>query len=95
MRWGSGRLLSLGASTDTMVMPSISNSASALRTSPALAPPGQQTAVQHTPWFPGPGGAPGPGAVGSRARQLDLDAAGHAPTLPERQPGRARHCPAG
>jgi hypothetical protein len=31
-----------GASTDTMVMPSISNSASARRTSPALAPPGSR-----------------------------------------------------
>jgi hypothetical protein len=35
---GSGRLSDFGGATDVMLIPSISNSASALTTSPALAP---------------------------------------------------------
>ncbi len=42
MRSESARVLSLGASTATMVIPSISNSASALRTAPALVPSGSR-----------------------------------------------------
>ncbi len=40
MRWASARVFSLGANTATIVMPSISNSASARNTSPALVPSG-------------------------------------------------------
>ena len=45
--------------------------------SPTDDPAGQDRPVEHATRLPGPGGAPGPRAVGGRAGQLDLDADGH------------------
>ncbi len=76
MRSGSRRA-SLGGSTEVTVMPSTSKSASARTTSPTFEPDGQQATVELALRLAGPGGAPGPRAVVTAARQLDLDAPGH------------------
>ena len=58
-------------------MPSSSISVSACSTAPTVAPCGQDRAVEDASRLPGAGGAPRPRAVGARARELDLDPAGH------------------
>jgi hypothetical protein len=53
---------------------------------------GEQVSLQDPPWLSGARGAPSPRAVRSPARQLDLDASGHTPTLPERGGARTVDC---
>ena len=53
----------------------------------------QDRAVEHPAWLAGPGGAPGPRAIGGRAGQLDLDADGHGRKPYRRRPGTVTSVP--